>query len=357
MANVALYGFRNLKDQFAERISAINADVITTAIAESVAEHNRQMDALIAMFCQRTTRTQVRYKQLGAARLQPLDENGRALPIKPSGYYDVAFPVRSAGSAWGADFVTREKMTVEDANRVTALMTNADKIWLRDQILAGLYADTDYTFTDPQDGDVTVKPLANGDAVTYARNGSTTSSTDTHQLAQAAAISDSADPFSAIYDELVEHPENKGDVVALIPTNIKSAVTDLTGFKWLPDTNLAQGANDTTVTGSLGIATPGEILGYHTDKVWVVEWKALPDNYMIATTTNAEKPLAMREHEETSLQGFIQAPEQRNDHPFYETQWMRFAGFGGWSRIGALAYRVGNATYGNAPTGYAPPIW
>lgn len=356
MANQVLYGFRNLKDQFAERISAINADVITTAIADSVAEHNRQMDALISLFCQRTTKTQVRYKQLGAARLQPLDENGRALPIKPAGYYDVGFPIRSAGSAWGADFVAREKMTVEDANRITALMNNADKIWIRDQILAALYADTSYVYTDPQDGAVTVQPLANGDTITYSFNGSTALTTDTHQLAQAASISDSADPFGTIYDELVEHPENQGEVVVLIPTNLKSSVTNLTGFHWMGDANLNMGANATTVSGSLGIATPGQVLGYHDDKAWIVEWKALPDGYMLATTTGAVKPIAMREHEEASLQGFIQAPEQRNDHPFYETQYMRFAGFGGWSRIGALAYRVGNSTYGNPPTGYVPPI-
>lgn len=355
MANQVLYGFRNLKDQFSERVTSINAQVITTAIAESVAEHNRQMDALIAMFCTRTTKSTIRYQQIGTARLQPLDENGRARPIKPAGYYDLAFPIRDAGSAWGANFKTKEKMTVEDANRITALMNNADKIWLRDQILAALFASATYPYSDPQDGSLTVQPLANGDTVTYQRNGSTTLSVDTHQLADSNSISDSHDPFQTIYDELKEHPENQGDVVVMIPTNLKSAITGLTGFHPMSDPNLQVGSTTAVVSGNLGMATPGQVLGYHDDKAWIVEWKALPDNYMIATTTQAEPPLAMREEPETSLQGFIQVPDPRNDHPYYEQQYVRYAGFGAWNRVGAVTFLSGTGSYA-VPTGYTPPI-
>lgn len=355
MANQILYGFRNLKDQFAERVTSINSEVITTAIAESVAEHNRQMETLTAMFTRPVAKSLIRYQQLGSARLQPLDENGRARPVKPAGYYDLAFPIRDAGSAWGADFKTKEKMTVEDANRITAMMNNADKVWLRDQLLAGLFVAAAYNYTDPADGVISVQPLASGDTVTYQRNGSTVMSTDTHQLADANAITDSHDPFAAIYDELTEHPENQGDVVVMIPTNLKTSVTSLTGFHWMPDANLNLGANGVTVTGNLGIATPGQVLGYHDDKVWIVEWKALPDNYMVATTTQAEPALGMRQEPEPSLQGFIQVPDMRNDHPYYEQQYVRFTGFGAWNRVGAVVFLSGTGSY-SAPTGYSAPI-
>lgn len=355
MANQVLYGFRNLKDQFGERVTSINGEVVTTAIAESVAEHNRQMDALIAMFCTRTEKSTIRYQQLGAARLQPLDANGRARPIKPAGYYDLGFPIRDAGSAWGANFKTKEKMTVEDANRITALMNNADKVWLRDQILAAIFASATYDYIDPADGTVTVQPLANGDTVTYQRNGSTAMSADTHQLANASAIADANDPVETIVNELTEHPENQGDVVIMIPTNLKSAVTGLTGFHYNVDPNLQAGANTAQVVGSLGIATPGQVLGYHDDKAWIVEWKALPDNYMVATTTAAASPLAMREEPEASLKGFIQIPDPRNDHPYYEQQYVRYAGFGAWNRVGAVTYLSGTGSY-SVPTGYTPPI-
>ncbi len=45
-------------------------------------------------------------------RLQPLDENGRALPTKPTGHYDLAWPIQMGGTAWGYTYVAREKLTV-----------------------------------------------------------------------------------------------------------------------------------------------------------------------------------------------------------------------------------------------------
>lgn len=354
MANAVLYGFWNLKDVWTERLTALNAGTITTAIQASVDEHNRQIDAMLGLFATPTTLYLERYKQVGASRLQPLDENGRALPIKPAGFYDVAYPIRDAGSAWGANFKALAKMTVEDANRVTAQMLNADKVWMRDQMLAALFASSTHTYTDPAYGSLTIQPLANGDAVTYLRNGATAVATDTHQLATASAIADAADPFPTIYDELAEHPENAGEVVALIPTNLKAAVMALTNYHPVVDPNLQPGANTAQVTGTLGAAVPGTVFGYHSAKVWLAEWKALPDNYVIATTTDADPALAFRQEPEAELQGFREAAE-RNDHPFYERQWVRFAGFGARNRVGALVYRFGNGTYA-VPTGYTPPI-
>jgi hypothetical protein len=355
MANAVLYGFINLKDVWTERLININVADVNTAIQASVDEHNRQMDALLGLFARRTTDHQLRYKLPGAHRLQPLDENGRARPVKPAGYYDVAWPLVDAGTAWGANYKSLAKMTVDDANRVTAEMLKADKIWVRDQMLAALFASASYTYNDPAYGALTVQPLANGDAVTYSRSGATVLSTDTHQLATASAVADVTDPVAGIVAELNEHPENDGDVIILVPSNLKSNFTALASFSAFVDPNLRDGANTRTVAGSgPGVAVPGEVLGYHDEKAWIVEWKGLPDNYVIATTANAEPALAMREEPEAELQGFKKVGE-RNDHPFYENQWARFAGFGAWNRVGALVYRFGNGTYA-VPTGYTPPI-
>ena len=355
MANAVLYGFWNLKDRFTEQINTTNVTVVSEAIDRSVAEHNRQMDALLGLFARRTTDYSLRYKLAGSHRLQPLDENGRARPVKPSGYYDVAFPIFDAGTAWGANYKTRAKMTIGDANRITAEMIKADKVWLRDQLLAGLFAAATYTYPDPQYGNLTIQPLANGDAVVYSRNGSTAASADTHQLATASAVADVTDPVPGIVSELDEHPENEGDVIILVPSNLKGDFTGLAGFSAFIDPNLRDGANTRTVAGAgPGVAVPGEVLGYHDAKAWIVEWKALPDNYAIATTANAEPALGMREEPEAELQGFNMVAE-RNDHPFYENQFARYAGFGAWNRVGAVVQRFGNGTYA-VPTGYTPPI-
>jgi hypothetical protein len=75
---------------------------------------------------------------------------------------------------------------------------------------------------------------------------------------------------------------------------------------------------------------------------------------MIATMTDGDRPLARREDPEPELQGFNRVAE-RDDHPYYESQWLRRIGFGARNRVGAFMVRIGNGTY-DEPSGYTPPI-
>lgn len=355
MANQVLYGFTNLKDVFTDRVETVGIPAVNTAIDATIAEHNRQMDALMALFAQTTTEYQIRYKTPAAARLQPLDESGRARPIKALGHYDVAFPLQDAGVAWGQTYKASRKMTVQEANNILNTVLTADRRWMRDHVLAALFGNVNWTFTDDEHGALTIKPLANSDTDTYLiQTGSDAGATDTHYLAQAAAISDSADPFSAIYTELTEHPENSGDVIVLIPTNLKTSIETLSGFYPIQDGNLQYGNAATLLRNTPNVALPGTLLGYHEAKVYIVEWKSLPSSYMVATMTGGDRPLAMRQEIETSLQGFNRVAD-RNDHPFYESQYLRIAGFGALNRVGALVYRVGNGSYA-IPTNYSSPM-
>lgn len=353
MANRALYGFMSLADVFGRRVSDVGADVVNRAIQATVDEHNRQLSAMMGLFAQPTTQYSARYKTATAARLQPSDELGRARPIRPSGYYDLAWPIQMGLASWGADFISEVKMTVEEANEATAALISADVRWMRDHMLAALFAAASWTFEDPDKGDLTVKGLANGDTDTYLiLAGADAPTTDTHLLAQAAAIADGANPYPTIYDELMEHPENSGEVVAFIPTNLRATTMALTNFFELNDPNLTGGTNQ-RLAGSLGVSVPGSVIGY-VDKVWVVEWRALPDSYIIATTTDGESSLRMRQDPEPELQGF-RLVNRYNEHPFYRSEWMRRAGFGANNRVGSVAYRIGNANYA-APTNYSSPM-
>ncbi len=355
MANQVLYGFHNLGDIAAARISGTNQEAVNDAINLAVAEHNETITALMALFVDRTTLYTERYAQAGAASLQPLDDNGRALPIKPGGYYNVAYPIQQGGSAWGANYVTRAKMTVADAERATALMLMADMNWMRDRILAALFSFATWTYPDPLYGDLTIQPLAlASDSVTYGVVGGS-AATDTHMLAQANAIGAGADnPYPLIYADLVEHPQNSGEVVVLIPTALKATTQALTTFTQVADPNIQAGSGVDRLIGSLGVATPGRLIGYEDSGVWIVEWPTLPATHMIAVMTGGDRALAMREDPEPELQGFNRVAE-RDNHPFYESQWLRRAGFGARNRVGALVYRVGNGTY-DEPANLTPPI-
>lgn len=355
MANQVLYGFYDLQSIFDQRVSDTTIPQINRAIQITVDEHNRQLASLFGLFIKRTTDFKVRYQSATLARLQPLDQNGRARPIQAAGYYEVAFPLQEGGTAWGANYRARAKMTVEEVNNITATMLMADIRWIRDHILAALFTNTSWTFTDPMKGSLTIQGLANSDTVTYnIMTGADAGATDTHYLAQAAAISDSADPFDAIFTELKEHPENGGEVVALIPTNQKSAVQGLSSYYPANDANLTLGNGVTQLTGRLGVEVPGTVFGYHDAGVWLVEWPNMVSDYIIATTTEGERPIAMREEPEPELQGFKKVGE-RNDHPFWEAQWLRIAGFGAWNRVGAVVQRIGNGSYA-IPTNYSSPM-
>jgi hypothetical protein len=352
---MALYGFHDLEDIFGQRVVGDNVQIVDGAITRAVEEHNRQLTALLGLFAERTTEYTRRYLQTGSSRLQPLEENGRARPTKPAGAYDVAWPIQSAGAAWGANYVTRAKMTISEAQNATAEMLVADKRWVRDHILAALFLDGTWTFEDPLYGNLTIQDIASGDAVTYPlMTGADTSATDEHHLAQAAGIADATNPYPTIFTELMEHPDNGGQVVALIPTGLRATTEALATFFGQSDPNIRQGSGAAELVGTLNMSLPGTLIGYESSGVWVVEWAGMPANYILAVTTEGRRPLAMREDQETELQGFNRVAE-RNDHPFYESQWLRRCGFGALNRVGAVAYRVGNGTYA-VPTGYTSPM-
>jgi hypothetical protein len=358
MANQLLYGFVQLKDLANRRVSEIGVQVVNDAINQAVEEHNRQIQAILDLFAQRTTEFKERFTSPVVARLQPLDENGRARPIKPFGVYDIAYPIQDAGTAWGATYKAREKMTVQEANDITATLISADVRWLRDHILAGLFTNVDWTFPDPMHGALTVHGLANSDTVQYfVQAGQDAGATDDHYLGQAAAVADATNPFPTIYAELVEHPENSGDVLSFIPTNIKTDVQALATFYPVRDPNITAGADVSELTGSLGVSLPSgpaSLLGYESSGVWIAEWKTLPNNYIVSLMTGGERPLKMREEPEESLRGFKKVAE-RNDHPFYESQYLRSAGFGANNRVGAVVMEVEDATY-DIPTNYTSPM-
>lgn len=359
MANQVMYGFQNLAEVFSRRVNDVGVPVVAEAIQQTVAEHNRQMNALMGLFVETTTDFKTVYRTPSAARLQPLDENGRARPISFGAKYEVGWPIQSAGTAFGSNYISQIKMTVEDANELTATMLSADFRWMRDHLLSAFLYDGNagggWTYTDEQHGALSVKSLADGDSTTYAVvTGAENGATDDHYLAQAGAIADNANPFPVIYNELAEHPENSGEVVVIVPTNLKASIEALATFYPESDPNLRQGVGVTELRGRLGVATPGELIGY-VDRCWVYEWRSMVSDYMIAVTTGGPRPIRMRQHPESELQGFQRMMDDRNDHPFYERQWARWAGFGAWNRVGGVAYRIGNGSYAT-PTNYAPPM-
>src|SRR5436190_138877 len=341
MANNALtYGFVGLEsDLYAQRINTIGIDRVFGMIADSVAEYNRVVDAMMAGWVSRTTMVQEYIELAGAGTLQPLTPDGNPLPVIPSGNYSVGYPLHGAGTGFGTNRITRPFLTGEEADRFTndAFIKDAD--WRMRHLLASILDSSSWTYTDRYGdgqggskgiGNVTVQPLANGDSVTYMTRGGA-QATDNHYLFQAAGIADATNPFAAARAEFVE--VNDPDVAYLNRNNLPAA-------PYAPTTILGPG---------------DEILGkLQSSNMWIVEWGRLPTNIFVTVATGAGPFVRMREIADASLQGlFTEGFDVDGNH--MGQRFLRWAGFGVANRVAATATLVGAGAY-TTPTLYDAPL-
>lgn len=360
MANLTAYGFHGLRDIFTSGAYQNNALIPTVrdALQQSAAVYTTQMNALLDTMVTRVTYPKTRV-QLGAGgTLQPIDEWGNPLPTRGGNYYEMGFPIQGGGDAIGTNRVSRAKMTVQDMNDRVLDIQAKDADWLIRHTLAALLDNVSWTFadTDPTVGNLTVKPLANADTDVFAFSGATPT-TDNHYLAQAAAISDGANPFPAIRTELDEHPDNTDPIVAYIPTNLVATTTSLTEFITRQDPNVLPSGSSTLTNDGADVRRMGNtVLGYlETSRMWVVEWKRLPSDYILTVALGARTPaIAMREHAEPALRGLFNESNSP-DGNLQEERFLRYAGFGGLNRTAAVVQRIGNASYA-VPTGFDAPL-
>jgi hypothetical protein len=364
MANNSVpYGFVGIQDLYSQRVQQAGPERIWDAIAASLAEYNRVANAIVGVWSQPTTVAMEQVELPGSGTLQPLDEWGNPLPVQPSGYYQVAYPIQGGGTAFGDNRVTRAIMTVEEVARLTMDAMQRDKDWLIRHALAALFTNTTWTYTDKVGpngskglGSITIQPLANSDSVTYARKGALSASTDTHYLAQASAVADATNPFPTIKAELDEHPSNSGPVVAYIPSDMVSSVAALTEFVEVTDPDIRYGANsDVLAANGEAMVGPGkEVIGKTKSGVWVVDTPIMPSTYILAISTGGGAPLRMREYPAPELQGFF-LEQHSPDGNRQESRFIRYAGFGVRNRVSALVMRTGNGSYA-IPSGYTAPL-
>lgn len=359
MANNTIdYGFETLQTVMKERVTTVGAQVVYDAIRDATAIYNQAINDLMGSVVERVTWPMRRVKLPSGGTLQPLDDKGNPLVTREEGYYDVALPIQGAGDAWGTNRVSQALITVEDAARNVQAIQRRDADWLRRHILAAWFDNASWTFTDPELGSLTIQPLAiTSDAVTYVKTDGTVA-TDQHFLAQAGAISDAANPFETMVDELKEHPSNMvsdaAPVIVYYPSGLHSAIKALADF--VPASNgLVIPGVATDRAGAMNFGTLGDLSGTIAGLPIVLRrWDFLPANYMLAHASAAGPFIGMREYPAPQLQGLF--PEDFNvDGNWRESRWIRYAGFGVINRVAALVQRVGNGAYA-VPTGYDAPL-
>lgn len=366
--NAATYGFIGLEsDLYAQRINTIGIDRFYGMINASLMEYNRVVNAMFSGWVERTTMVQEYIELAGSGTLQPLTPDGNPLPVVPSGNYSVGYPLHGAGTAWGTNRITKEFLTVAEADRFTEDAFQKDADWRMRHLLASILDSSSWTYTDRYGdgqggakgiGAVTVQPLANNDSVTYLTRGGSMAA-DNHYLFQAAAIADNANPFASARIELVEHPTNTGPFVSYIPSALVATATALSEFVEVNDPDVAYLNNNNLPAAPYAPETilgPGdEILGkLQSSNIWLVEWGRLPTNIFLTIATGAGPFVKMRELASPNLQGlFTEGFDVDGNHT--GQRFLRWAGFGVANRVAATATLVGAGAY-TTPTAYDAPL-
>lgn len=296
-----IYGALGLQDNDRSFVNTIGQAVTYEVAQAYLAMHGAELDKAYSVFVQGTTPIfKERYKLPGGGRLQRLGNRSRAGASRATGAWDVAYPLESFGSAFEWDRVAIAYLTVMQFNNELETIRIQDINMTRFEVLRALLNNTSRNFVDPIEnvGTITIKPLANNDTDTYPPLlGQETEAVEDHYLVAgytSASISDTNNPFPTIRAELEEHfgtPTGYGNICAFINTAQVDKVEALADFREVTDIVVRPGNDTDTVSGLPNV--PGRVIG-RCNGVWVVEWRWIPADYLLAIDLDNPAPLKQR---------------------------------------------------------------
>jgi hypothetical protein len=225
-------------------------------------------------------------------------------------------------------------------------------------MLKAIFNNTQRAFSDEIWGSINVEPLANGDSVVYPPVlGSESEATESHYAGTnytSANISDTNNPYLTARNELEEHfgaPTGGSNVAAFINPAQVAKTQALAAFTELPEVYIRVG-DDTAVPVGMPSNVPGRIIG-RASGVWVVEWRWIPADYMVALHLDAPKPLLKRvDPPETGLGTGLQLVAKDEDYPLESSTYRNRFGFGCGNRLSGLVYQFVASTSYSIPSGY-----
>jgi hypothetical protein len=351
-----------MEDSERAKIGAVGERVVFEAIQEVMDQWNADVQAALDVFVDRRTENYTeRYLLPGSGKLQEIGREAPSAAVKRSGEWDVAYPLRGYGAALGGGRVNLAYMTVQELDAHLDTIFAQDLNTLRWRILTSLMEDDNLTWTDPINGSLTIRRLANGDGTSYPPVvGSEDDAAEDHYIAAGYAegsISDSNNPISTLVDDIVHHFGGKammGDrIVVFHNSSATDDLDDLTDYVPVADQYVAYG-QDTDLALPAVPNVPGRIHA-RCSGAWLSEWDWLTTGYMLAVHLDAPSPLIMRvDPADTGLsQGNLTLVAQDNDYPLRTSYYERRFGLGVGNRLnGAVIEVTGDGTYA-PPSAYA----
>lgn len=286
------------------RINQIGEELVYEAAAIDLAQHVADLQAIASLFVGETTDKFKRtYKLPGSGYLQYRSRLGRPGGVKASGGWDVEWPLEDFGASLIVNDIALAYMTLQEFDRHLDTILIQDTNTMRLQILRALFDNTNWLFYDEtiESGtNLTVKPLANGDAALYPTYASDTEATASNYLASGYVVADIDDitnnPVATMTQKLEDYfgaPTGGSNIVMFVPRAVGAAIAaEIAAFDDVPSRFINPGAN-TDVPVGLPAGLPGKVLGV-CDSTWIVEWNRIPANYAFALHLDAPAPLVMR---------------------------------------------------------------
>ncbi len=330
-------------------------ELIWQTAQDWMAMRNAEFAQTRAIFVEgKTEKFKTRYKKPGAGFLQERNNQGRYGNAKAAGSWDVAYPLRDKGVSHSWNDVDVAKLTALELSNHIETGFNSYVNSFRFDVLLPLLNDTQQTFTDQEEGTLSVEPLANGDSVTYppVTGEETDEATEDHYLGTtyaASAISDTNNPLKTGRDDLEQHfggPTTGGDNIIVLCNNAQSEQLEaLSDFREVPD-NFIRSGDNVDIPFNLPTA-PGITLG-RSNRVWVQQWDFIPANYLLFIHLEEAAPLMMR-HDEASMglgTGDFMLVSRNERFPFEEAVWRARYGLGAGNRLnGVVMFVNGTSSY------------
>ena len=355
-----IFGMLGISDTDRAYVSTIGQSVVYEVAQRYIAAHNEQMTAIERVFVERETEDYaIRYKLPGGGRLQRRGGQAQSGAVKASGSWDVGLPLEDFGAQVAGDDVTLAYMTVQELQIHLDTVLNQDVNTRRYEMLKALLNNTARTFVDPLWGSITVRPLAlASDSVVYPPVlGSETEATDTHHIESnytAANISDTNNPLVTIVDELEEHfgSGTGGENIVVFINNAQTAkIKALSDFDEVVDRFIRVG-DGVSVPANLPMV-PGKIIGRGSG-AWVVEWRHIPANYMIAIHMEEPAPLLKRvDPADTGLGRGLQLVSREVNYPLVQAHYRNRFGIGVGNRLNGVVMELGVGGTYSIPSGYS----
>jgi len=308
----------------------------------------------------KTEKFKTRYKKPGAGFLQERNNQGTYGASKATGSWDVAYPLRDKGVSHSWNDVDVAKLTALELSNHIETGVNSYVNSFRFDVLLPLLNNTQQSFTDQDEGTLSVEPLANGDAVTYPpiTGEETDEATEDHYLGTdytMAQITDANNPLKTGRDDLNHHfggPTQGGDnIIAFVNSTDSVRLESLSNFREVEDSCIRSGDN-VDVPFNLPTA-PGITIG-RSDSVWVQQWDFIPPNYILFIHLEEAAPLTMR-HDPLSMglgTGDFMLVSQSKQFPFEQAVWRARYGLGAGNRLNGVVMFINDTSSYTIPTTY-----